>query len=179
MSIRVAQSPAIKKPGNVASKKPRLDSSNGKAQLEYVVPKHSVGSKVVTTKGTKHISNPTKANGSPTKKRLNGKEHQEVVEISSDDEYIGKLVGKKEVSNIATIAVMDSKCKIHLVWEQLSDTQKTVKELQEKICKYRFEKQIQEQVQGQLWAMGAAALTSVTLTATATMTNLQFCDMLM
>ncbi|KAF8700564.1 hypothetical protein RHS03_06633, partial [Rhizoctonia solani] len=115
MSIRVAQSPAIKKPGNVASKKPRLDSPNDKAQLEYVVPKHSVGSKVVTTKGTKHVSNPTKANGSPTKKRSNEKECKEVLETSSDDEHIGKLVGKKEASNTATIAVMDTKCKIHLV----------------------------------------------------------------
>ncbi|QRW21845.1 hypothetical protein RhiXN_06834 [Rhizoctonia solani] len=107
MSIRVAQSPTIKKP--------RLDSPNDKAQLEYVVPKHSVGSKVVTTKGTKHVSNPTKANGSPTKKRSNGKECKEVVETSSDDEHIGKLVGKKEASNTATIVVMDSKCKIHVV----------------------------------------------------------------
>ncbi|CEL53672.1 hypothetical protein RSOLAG1IB_06527 [Rhizoctonia solani AG-1 IB] len=134
ISTKIAQSPAVKK---------RKSDGLNEAQLEYIVPKHSIGGKL-DTKGTKRPSNTTKANEPPAKKKSTGKERKEILDISTDNKYLNRFVNKKEASNFATIAIMDGKREIHLVWEQLADAHKTIEELQEKIRNHEVKKRVQE-----------------------------------
>ncbi|CCO31947.1 hypothetical protein BN14_05999 [Rhizoctonia solani AG-1 IB] len=164
ISTKIAQSPAVKK---------RKSDGLNEAQLEYIVPKHSIGGKL-DTKGTKRPSNTTKANEPPAKKKSTGKEREEILDISTDDEYLDRFVDKKEASNFATIAIMDGKREIHLVREQLADAHKTIEELREKIRDHKVEKRVQERLQ----AMGATRSTSATSTAPTEITDLQFRNLL-
>jgi hypothetical protein len=165
MLKKAAQSPAVKKR--------KSDVSNNDTHLEYVVPKHSIGGRS-DTKGTKHPSNATRTNKPPTKKKSTGREREEVLDISSDDEFLDKLVEKKEASNVATIAVMDSKREIHLVREQLADAQKTIKDLREKIRDYEVDRRVQERLR----AMGTGSSNLAAQAVPSQMTDLQFRDLL-
>ncbi|KAG8696576.1 hypothetical protein FRC11_000646 [Ceratobasidium sp. 423] len=96
------------------------------------------------TQGSK-CANASKNKDKPPAKK-SAKVDKDIIKLSrSDDEgFIARLVEKKQASNLTTVTVMDGKCKVQSLREQLVEAHQKIGELKEELQEYKFEKEVQQ-----------------------------------
>ncbi|EUC55559.1 hypothetical protein RSOL_120760, partial [Rhizoctonia solani AG-3 Rhs1AP] len=71
----------------------------------------------------------------------------DIIDISSDDDYLKSYMDQRNASNMASIAIMGQNQKVRLLRERLINSEAKNQELQLKILQLEFEKKVQQGVQ--------------------------------